>query len=381
MTVGVAAPLIALALSGSIIDYFQQSVISPLRWSQDASGGVLASLGGILGEISEIAAPVFLPILLGVSLLALASRRGVRHEAPVRRAIALLSIPAFAVALIMLITNGRLVGSLGATNRAQLLPRILEAWGSWDQQFLLTQFAISGLLSIAGVIYGVWGHSNGKIGQHRLAGIVLLATMNVASFSQLHPTYDARHLWWGAVFASLTILSSLSFVTFERKFQSLALAGISVITILSAVIGSAGYLSGSFRKADAQGIFSGLLLNDDEYSLITGLENMFEDELPDGQNALFFVGDGGVSVVTGSFRSDSKNFVLWAYQQPRDALAAVSDGSFLVVSSGSLDALGYESFDQLKSTNSFERLACTSARDAIPLSESHCLFLAVPANR
>lgn len=88
----------------------------------------------------------------------------------------------------------------------------------------------------------------------------------------------------------------------------------------------------------------------------------------------FFVLDGGVSVVTGEFKSASPQFTVWAYERPADVLNELPSGSRIVVSSGSLGRLGYEGFSALESSSRYTPLVCTSSRYQFPGNEVHCSF-------
>ena len=347
---GLAIPTFSLVVTGSLGDYWNQSVIGPFQWASTAvEPGYWNTWQGLLDRFA-VSANRALPILLLALLLMGISAWLLRKEQTKLARFAL-----SASGIVFLVLGGYLSGAVELGLRFARNPGYSIAEFFTDSQSRLYQeglffFVFSFLIFASFVLARILSNARLQQGQLTNSDIfeLLLWGLALSLLIQIVPTYDTRHVWWGlplVVLALLRFLSQVSpSVVVAKSISAILVLSFVPWTIVSAVQELRSPLVAAPSDSFASGAFT-------TREIVVEIEDQLEivreiDSNPALSPTYFMVRDGSVAGIDGTFRSDYPEFVWWA-SRPSVAEIDSTPWSGLVVDSWVAKFLGYESVEDL----------------------------------
>ena len=240
LVVGLVLPLLRLGWTGSIGAYIEQSVLTPLEWSGSSDWQPRAYLEGVFRE--------FLPIVAILAVaIAVVSRIGTRASlSPHRALLQPRTIRNVATTLATLgagmATIRWFTVSLGTDAESGPLIQALtrHQWGAYTGFFL--EF---GMVATATIAIGLAGYYTRALVRRRqvdseVIAMMIAGALGLAGLTQIYPTHDSRHIWWGLPLGLLAVAWAL------QHSSPLAYAGAPLIALISllALTATSGWVTG-----------------------------------------------------------------------------------------------------------------------------------------
>lgn len=215
MALANAAIFLWLLITGTMGDWWQQIIEWPRSWAGDTGSGLLPFFEAFARDRLVHVAPLVLLAAAVLALMHLAAPRIAgwwRHDA---RALVALGLAAWAAATAVVWTTGR---------------QWAQWWFSFDN-LMLAAVVVAAAIALIAVARLVWWLVRRQYTADRggatwgLSGPVpLVALFCLASFIQIYPLPDARHIYWAAA-PALGLLAWLLFLASGRRALLLLLLG------------------------------------------------------------------------------------------------------------------------------------------------------------
>ena len=310
--VGAGATILAcvavLISSGAVVDYFMQAVLWPLQW-----GGRAAESKHTLGNLRGLLVQQAVPLIVFAAVLVLQFKADSRFDSHFRkRALAVFTVCS---GLLIVVWEQKLVaveveGSEGWSSL--LSPSRIVAIATTPNTSYIYLFFFTSLLVIVGVI-GCASMALLRRGREsaRICPWLLTAGLGLASLTQVVPTWDTRHVWWGAPIPLLLLFVAVDKVgslwTPTRNSLWLPLVAAFVMATLS------GHAFVTKDRVDAPtgSVLAGMRVEGSVARAITEDQNLLARYLQGAESAVFLVSDGDLSILSGTFRSADAYFVSW----------------------------------------------------------------------
>jgi len=240
LVVGLVLPLLRLGWTGSIGAYIEQSILTPLEWSGSSDWQPRAYLEGAFGEILPLVAILVIAI-------AVISWIGAQATWSPRRA--LLKTGIIRVLATTLVTLGAGLATVqwfaakintDAANNSLIQKLTIHEWGAFT-----TFFLDIGLVATTATAIGLAAlYIRALLGSRRLdsevIAMMIAGALGLAGLTQIYPTHDSRHIWWGLPLGLLAVAWGL-----QHSSRS-ASAGAPLIALVSllALTATSGWVTG-----------------------------------------------------------------------------------------------------------------------------------------
>jgi len=304
-----AVVISVLVVTRSLGPFVQQSIIWPIAWGQGATDQWKTSenLGRIFGTVA-------VPVAL--CLLVFPVRHLVRRLSSAAGRPLMLIAYAYTIAVGLYLVESLAPGSLSSPlglagtwrERVALLTSVLSRMSVQYLSFIL---CLSVTLAFI-VALGFVARSASTRTLHRPAlAWLALAGLTVAGFTQVVPTWDVRHVWWGAPIGLVLVFSVI-----ERRGRINVPQGNQLMFVVAAATVMAvscrtAYLAFPRVPGPEGTIIVGMYQPADAAQAIAEDTRLLHDNLVSGQRAVFLVYDGDISVLSGSYDSIDASFVDW----------------------------------------------------------------------
>ena len=370
---GLIIPLLFLAATRGLRDYWEQSIVGPLEWAESALSPSYWNTWVGLAEKLEILGNRILPIFFLIVLATTASAYFMkRNMMGASRALALGA--SGATLLLSLYLSGALEFALRYRSDPELgaLGNFREVEPSpYDNimYFLMFVFLSLGLLkliSMAGRAY----HQGFRVTTAQVFDLMVWG-LGLALIVQVVPTYDTRHVWWGIPLALVCILVTVDRHVVLAPSRHLVAGALFISLLPSLVLGAHGQLSAVLVQANPSSMGAGQWVEPDvAVEINIQLEIAREiSHSPAVDPVYFMVRDGSVAAIDGTFRSDRSVFVWWASSPSIEEIRR-EPWETLVIDSWVAGFLGYDEVsalaDPLGATASF----CTGNTERT----TYCIF-------
>lgn len=143
---------------------------------------------------------------------------------------------------------------------------------------------------------------------------LVLSVFVLAMFTQLVPTWDSRHIWWGLPLGLLLVYCVIDVVQSSQAKTStplIALLPIVGFVAVLALIAAPVHLAAPRTQAPADSVAQGMRLGVAEARLLQNEQDFLRKHLTVGQRAIFITAYGHFSVLGNEFSSADPYFVAW----------------------------------------------------------------------
>jgi len=299
MTLGFSLVPLALSLQGSLGDYWQQSVVEPLQWSQRArsSWNTGENLLRILRE------QLFLLISLAAFVILQFRARS-------------LAIKIFVVPVACFLVVQAFLGHHTGSSFNSLNSIFDEYPWARGTNFFLHVCLISTLFLLPSASLSIWRLARRNPPQPKDLVFTYLLLIALGALVQIFPTWDARHIWWGlpAAVAAL-VWKSHTFVVRRSPVTVVAALGAALL-LLSASIATNQHLSHLRLPHPTETSSAGMLSS--PYIVLPLREELsFLQSHTDKDTRFIHAGRNfDLSSLFGSYRGHDKYFVNSKAQSP-----------------------------------------------------------------
>ena len=205
LCIGLLLPILRLGWTRSLAAYFEQSILTPLEWSGSSDWQPRAYLEGALERTLPLVA------VLAVAMFVV-SRKGARTSSATRRG--LLQPRTIRVLVTMLATLAAGVttvrwfaANIGTDGESDSLIQTFtnHEWGAFT-----TSFLDIGLIATTAIAIGLAGYYTRALLQRRqldgeVIAMMMAGALGLAGLTQVYPTHDSRHIWWGLPLGMLAL--------------------------------------------------------------------------------------------------------------------------------------------------------------------------------
>lgn len=322
----VVAVLGVLAATGTLSGFFLQSVFIPLKWSSEALDGwnTWDSLANLFVQNLFGPSGVFLlliALLLAASVIAdryLRDSREFNRWLTVASAVGVLGYWLYVTESFVPLVNVAYRPS--SSNLEKGVSAVLSSEG----RILYAAFFISLMVIVALAIHSFCALAKNEQAQKRdFLGFILFLGISSSGFTQVVPTWDIHHVWWGM---------TLGLVPISIIFRRLRSISDSLVTVASTVVGlivlSAGYSSSiaagdvlsrwenrGFEEPLSKLVPVSVILSDERTEQLETINRLLAQLPPDDASVDFWVADGYLAVAGGTYRDDDEWFLGWTILQ------------------------------------------------------------------
>jgi hypothetical protein len=301
-----------MALNSSLDDFIQQAIIGPLTWGSGATADWQTS-ANLRRIFVEQLAPTL--VIGAATITAFFTRRGRFHRAPdwlrANRGAILAGV---FVTLWQLRLGLPVLGDI-LRGRPVTLQELRYAVVDTYNEFLAFFMVVAVVSSLAVCIVGVIWLCRARLSPE-FGGWLLMAGLGLALLTQMVPTWDSRHLWWGLPIGLLVAFSVTDTLTGARTTLGLPLAVPVTVVAVAAVVTAVAYLT--FPRVDAppESIARGMRMTSAESQILADDQAFLLEQLGLDGTAVFLVDQGHFSVIGGRFASQDRFFVAWGGPPP-----------------------------------------------------------------
>ena len=351
----VALASVFVALGPSLQAYISQAVLAPLAWATNATGSEgWDTLPGLFSVATHISLSLlFIALVFLYARYRITSDRG--QSRPSRSAFVLIAIAA--AGTVFAYTNGvDHVLWLSTSRESQAIREIAVATVFGGHYFIYVLVVVAAItLSFALFAKADPRSTFAHKRNLRLTNLVLWL-FSTALLVQVVPTYDPRHVWWGASLApvALIVAGTQLFVYRQLLFGFFGM----VFSLQLVLVFAGGYANVTFPR------FPG-----PENSVVHGLNLRLDDMgdfsdavavgagIPVGEPAGFIAWDGLVAAPHGVYLAPDENFVWWGNLN-RDPVVYASQWEWVVTQGFALRVLGFDDVQHFADESDFEVLSC-----------------------
>jgi hypothetical protein len=206
LCVGLLLPILRLGWTRSIGAYVEQSILTPLEWSGSSGWQPRAYLEGALERTLPLLA------ILAVAMFVV-SRKSARTFSATRRGLfqprTILVLVTMLATLAAGVTTVRwFAANIGTDGESDSLVQTFmnHEWGAFT-----TSFLDIGLIATTATAIGLAGYYTRALLQRRqldgeIIAMMMAGALGLAGLTQVYPTHDSRHIWWGLPLGVLTII-------------------------------------------------------------------------------------------------------------------------------------------------------------------------------
>ena len=195
--VGLLLPMLRLGWTRSIGAYIEQSILTPLEWSGSSDWQPRAYLESTFREFAPLIALVALSIVVirWMSERASSSKHADSTAWRTARILGSTAIAAFAgIAVIRWFTRSISVEDSDTPVIAALTD---WEWGSFTSVFLDVALVSTAVCVVGlGVMYICALVRRMRLAEETIA-MMIAGALGLAGLTQVYPTHDSRHIWWG----------------------------------------------------------------------------------------------------------------------------------------------------------------------------------------
>lgn len=359
---GFGAVVLLLAATGSLNDFWTQAVVWPRTWASRSLEEW--STLSVLRRTFLIQSLPALVLAWGAASIRARVNPDPSHHSRFQRL-----VPPWPAAAIALVTGAAIVAWELAVPIAQAMlglasdlsaMRVLEE-SAGQYLYLFMVIAILGALAVPvvlvwrGVRHLVRGGAAAPL-PARFVPWLALAGLTVATLSQVVPTWDVRHVWWGL---PLGLLLTFALLDKARALipvvrNPLLIPLVAVALIVTPLV--ARNLAAPRVPGPPGTIIEGMLVGDARARAMAEDSRLLSEVLPSSERAVFLVPDGDTAVLGGGYQSVDPFFVDWGpvpslasrlASRPLIVMSVAPTAQMLepggtVVTAEDLQALGYQ---------------------------------------
>lgn len=289
-----------LALTGSLADFYYQSIEWPLVWGRTA-----IDTWQTQGFLTRILAKQALPVMLACAALYLhlRARTEQRRWAVTKSAAAMFTV--LAGVIISIWENIRV--DAVAPGQAWWSTFLFSANAEYLYFFMVLAVVASG---ITGVVFMVRLFSGAKsVG--RLTPWLLLAGLTISGLTQIVPTWDTQHVWWGIPIGLLFLFSLVQLASGVNRISGNPLMLPLLLAAVMAFFSSSVYRNVQRVEGQPGTVIEGMLVSRAKFDAVSQDSDFLREHLPGSGLIVYLVGDGDLSVLDGHYRSADSYFVDW----------------------------------------------------------------------
>jgi hypothetical protein len=197
LCVGLLLPILRLGWTRSIGAYFDQSILTPLEWSGSSGWQPRAYLEGALERTLPLVA--ILAVAMFVASRKSASTSSVTHRGLFQPRTIRVLVTMLAALVAGVTTVRWFAASIGTDGESDSLIQTFtnHEWGAFT-----TSFLDIGLIATTAIAIGLAGYYTRALLQRRqldgeVIAMMIAGALGLAGLTQVYPTHDSRHIWWG----------------------------------------------------------------------------------------------------------------------------------------------------------------------------------------
>jgi len=303
----ISAVISILAGTDSLADYYQQAIRWPLTWRQAATENLHTE--AFLTSIFLFQAT---PVALACGVLFLQSRaRTVQRGWSLSRSG--VNVLTVLVGLMIVVwENMRIffVTPEGASSRPAASSRVLEIFsGSNQYLYFFMVFAI--VTSVLVCIFCVFRY----VLHERLMGApvawLLLGGLALSGLTQIVPTFDPKHAWWGAPIGLLLVFSVVRATSQINRLSFNPLILPLLATAVMATVSAFTYAGLERVPGQSGTVIEGMLVTKAKSAQISQDTTFLSQHLRGSTSVIYLVNDGDLSILSGRYSSADAFFVDW----------------------------------------------------------------------
>ena len=371
MVMSIVAILGILWASGSLGAFFFQSVVVPLSWGEVglAQWNTFSSLGSVFVDVMFGLLGFLILFFLLLKLVEFSERKKLLNLRLSKSRFYL--VTALVVGGAWLYATESFIPLLNILYRPSIsnFRQGLDSAFSLEGELVLlyTILFLSLVATVALAAETLRGTLAASVAQREVKiGILILLGISATGFSQVIPTWDVHHVWWGSTLASIPLVLGLQRMgVFSSDFTRAVSGGVVGLLALSGSYTSvnagsellAGWESSVEAHAVSPLVPSSVILSEGRREELDNINRLLS-QIPKGTASIdFLVADGYLAVATGTYRDDDEWFVRWdLFESTRP----ITSSEFVVVDSWLFFSPG-ESFrsDSIEDLDGYRQLMCS----------------------
>lgn len=308
--------LFVLGIQGSLFDFYNQSVLGALIWAevnfdywQPTTKIPAIFLFMLQRELGLLVAAAV--TLAGIAVLR--RRRGDSYAALTIIFRLTIGISFLAIAIAASSSFGTMVKAL----RSVSVENVFAAGASFltpnDRLAYLVMF--TALLAAGIQVVQSFRHQEKNRLRHFWDADSVLLASSLIGYTQIFPTWDSFHVWWGGALAAILIFRTASPFLENQRSRLLPSLMVSIYFLFSIFVQAT--LTNNFKQhlfaAPVGTTAEGLLVTEDKFFELLEIQRLLESAQSLGGDLDFLVHDGGVASLTGSYLDDNQWFVDWDF--------------------------------------------------------------------
>lgn len=366
LTAGLSAPVLGLVSTGSLVAYWEQGVVGPLRWAQIAiQPSYWDTWNGLSQELGYLAPRIFPLFILMLAAMAAAlyfSANSAKRLSYLASATALASSVLLALYLsgfFEALLRWRREPQSGLSGAVEELDPMIAY--RLTIYFLMFAFIVLATITLGRIFWTLGRQSLSA--KNNIAWQLMLWGLSSAMLIQVIPTYDPLHVWWGlplALVAVFTTLDGLCSVRIVGRLQVLVFL-LALLPVTAA--GSVDQLSRELANPEADSMGEGALVEPDLIDEVKHQLEMIEvlSSAEDGARAYFMVRDGSLAAIDGSYHSRDFPIYVWWANRPTTQQIQTTPWDILIIDSWVWESLGFGDKSELLSALSPSAVHCSPA--------------------
>ncbi|MBI5087378.1 MAG: hypothetical protein HZB15_00485, partial [Actinobacteria bacterium] len=307
---GIASVLLVLTLTGSIGDWWHQSIAWPVQW-QDSATELYDSGTRLETTVRRLRTPLIVVGAFSIAWLLVAQltrgRRWIRRSVGLGFGAYVLWYCYLRPAQPELTFSGRI--AVGNT----WIPEIAENFNyltlvSWSVIVVAPLFAVTCLALMAAR----------RLDRRAALSWIVLGGFSVAGLVQIWPVSDTRHYWWGLPIGLMFLFAIPSIAGRDASLahQPNPYLLVTLMSVVISALTGQGYLAATRQAAPTGSPAEGMLMGPNIMGTATARPLALDFELlratlPPGRRTIFYVNDGIYSVFDGHYHSADAYFVHW----------------------------------------------------------------------
>jgi hypothetical protein len=197
LCIGIVLPLARLGWTRSISAYVEQSILTPLEWSDRSNLEPRAYLAGTFQEY----VPLVLIVILSIAVSSRVSDRSslaTRTGVPTVRAIGLLGPPVFAGFAGLATLRWFAMSVTSESSDVDLLQTLANwRWGSFTSFFIDVALVSTALTAASLAAFWLRDLLMRVRLNREFVALTFAGVLGVSGLTQIYPGHDSRHIWWG----------------------------------------------------------------------------------------------------------------------------------------------------------------------------------------
>ena len=164
----------------------------------------------------------------------------------------------------------------------------------------------------------------------RVTPWLLLGGLALSGLTQVFPTWDPRHEWWGAPIGLLLLFALVQTISTLNRPTGNPLMLLVLGTLVMAVFSGSAYLGFERVEGERGSLIEGMSVSPQELTRISQDTKFLGQQLPGAKPVVYLVWDGDLSILDGRYRSADAYFVVWVGPPPQ-VQTRIANGNPLVV--------------------------------------------------